>query len=348
MRLASVIGDVHLGNHHVGNPRIGGEMRSGLNERCREIAKALAITGQKSSANLVVAGDLFDAHDPTPEVVAAAMGALRSDAHVIVGNHDQTSWDTLHHALAPLCRQFNVYERPAVVDFGRGYFAIMVPFRNKPGPEHLRESLDSLDLPESASRILLVTHMGIEDGKTPPWLQGSRNSIGLSELSEVLDQYSIDDCAAGDWHGHRLWKLGGHSITQIGALCPTGWDNPGLDGYGSLVHWHDDGRFEREEIPGPRFLDGDGPKAPEGYTYYRRYTVQTVEEASQYREQGTSVVFDRKATAEKNERAAASVRNTSKIEERIQAYCEEQFGDRADKITALVLECIKESRGNTT
>lgn len=348
MRVCSLIADVHLGNHHSGNPRIGGEMRSGLNGRAREIAESLRISGQKSSENLVVAGDLFDTPCPSPELVAAAMGALKDGARTIVGNHDQTSWSQLHHALAPLTRQFNVSERPEVVDLGHSTAVVMVPFRNKPGPEHLRESLDSLDLPGSAARTLLVMHMGIEDGKTPPWLQGSRNSIGLNELAQIMDQHGIDDCASGDWHGHRLWKLGGHSITQIGALCPTGWDNPGLEGYGSLIHWHLDGHFEREEIPGPRFLDGDGPEAPEGYTYYRRYTVKTTEEAAQHREQGTAVVFDRKATAEKNERAAASVRNTAKLEEQLQAYCEEHYGDRADKIVAEVLDCVRESRGQAT
>ena len=70
------------------------------------------------------------------------------------------------------------------------------------------------------------------------------------------------------------------SAVQCGALVPTGWDNPGLEGYGSLWFWdisekrslsphtplqnHDwQGQvrsdsdlscWRREEIPGPRFI----------------------------------------------------------------------------------------------
>jgi len=35
---------------------------------------------------------------------------------------------------------------------------------------------------------------------------------------------------------------------QLGALCPTGWDNPGLDGYGTVA-----------------FLDGEGDALDGGY-----------------------------------------------------------------------------------
>lgn len=41
-------------------------------------------------------------------------------------------------------------------------------------------------------------------------------------------------------------------VMQIGALCPSGFDNPGLHGYGTVAFW-DGERLSWEELPGPRF-----------------------------------------------------------------------------------------------
>jgi hypothetical protein len=50
-------------------------------------------------------------------------------------------------------------------------------------------------------------------------------------------------------------RLGDRLMVQVGALCPTGWDNPGLEGYGSVVVLdHETGVVERHEVAGPRFL----------------------------------------------------------------------------------------------
>jgi hypothetical protein len=43
-------------------------------------------------------------------------------------------------------------------------------------------------------------------------------------------------------------------ILQGGALCSTGFDNPGLHGYGTLAFWDtDEHRLSWQEMPGPRF-----------------------------------------------------------------------------------------------
>lgn len=41
-------------------------------------------------------------------------------------------------------------------------------------------------------------------------------------------------------------------VMQIGALIATGWDNPGLYGYGTVAFWNGE-RLSWEELPGPRF-----------------------------------------------------------------------------------------------
>jgi hypothetical protein len=45
------------------------------------------------------------------------------------------------------------------------------------------------------------------------------------------------------------------SVTQVGALVSTGWDNPGREGYGGLAVWDGGvGPAEFHELDGPRFL----------------------------------------------------------------------------------------------
>jgi hypothetical protein len=82
---------------------------------------------------------------------------------------------------------------------------------------------------------------------------------------------NIKAICLGDWHQRRLWmdgkrrgdapsspvRIGAdaeHVILQGGALCPTGFDNPGLRGYGTLAFWDQDAhQLSWQEIPGPRF-----------------------------------------------------------------------------------------------
>jgi DNA repair exonuclease SbcCD nuclease subunit len=340
-----LIADVHLGNHHR-LQKIGGVFQAGLNARAREIRDVLANACHTvGGGQLVVAGDLFDTADPIPELVSAAMDHLPEGTVLIPGNHDQTSWDAGHNALGPLANGGHyVWERPAALDAGGGLAIVVVPFRNSPTAQYLRDSLDGLDVP-AAERTLLVGHFGIEDGKTPAYLHGSRTSVGLAELVKILGEYGIDDCAAGDWHEHKMWQLGGHRVTQIGALAPTGWDNPGLKGYGSLIKWDAEG-FHRQEVPGPRFVADIVAESPPGYRYYRRVTVKDVKEARAYKDvEDTEVVFDRKAVAEASKKAAVSVRSTANLSERIQVYCQETLSSSmAPLVQEAVLSCVAEAR----
>ena len=51
-----------------------------------------------------------------------------------------------------------------------------------------------------------------------------------------------------------MWGADDRVIMQGGALCSTGFDNPGLHGYGTLAFWDtDEHRLSWQEMPGPRF-----------------------------------------------------------------------------------------------
>ena len=75
----------------------------------------------------------------------------------------------------------------------------------------------------------------IEDGATAP-------------------EYAVAIAARTDWKGSvfRIEAEDECIILQGGALNPTGFDNPGLHGYGTAALW-DGERLSWQELPGPRF-----------------------------------------------------------------------------------------------
>jgi hypothetical protein len=119
---------------------------------------------------------------------------------------------------------------------------------------------------------VLATHVGLIDDETPPWLRNAHDAIEVERVQELMGEHNIAFTVAGNWHQHRAWSFTpAHPVVQIGALCPTGFDNPGFDGYGSVIIW-DDGRdrggemgWQRIEVPGPRFVIVQGDDAVEQY-----------------------------------------------------------------------------------
>jgi len=68
-----------------------------------------------------------------------------------------------------------------------------------------------------------------------------------------MKKREISRAFCGHWHNHRLWDES--RIVQIGALCPTGWNNPGLSDYGRVLIYDDDAdAVTYVTVPGPRFI----------------------------------------------------------------------------------------------
>lgn len=344
----SLVADIHLGNLHLSR-KIGGRLVAGLNDRAREIAEALCEARRRVDPDkpLIIAGDLFDVADPTPELMKAAMDAVGAggvdgeNTFFLVGNHDQTSDVPGHNALGPLSHVGYVIEGPWLYDCQDGEQVIFLPFRNIPGRDLVREGLERLKhLLDPQAPKLLVVHLGIEDESTPPWMRGHNDSILLHELLELMHRYRIEACAAGNWHQYRSWEAqrdgDTYRVAQIGALCPTGWDNPGLEGYGSLIHWTPGQPFEREEIPGPRFIADEPVEEREGFHYYRKRVVRSLEEARDVVEENdVEVEFDKLVARKAHVKAAAAVRHATGLAASIDAYCAEKFGNGAQAVADL-------------
>ncbi len=267
--MISFVADIHAGNHR----RHGGPSVAGLNDRCREtlaVLKQAARAAQRASAPLVLLGDTFDTIRPEPQVIAATQEALGMDhdTYALLGNHEMVSGIAGDHSLGPLHNHgmTTVVTEPCVATVGSALVAF-VPYR--PGaasvwlPTVLAELMRGVrvDDPEEAP-IVLALHLGIESDSTPPWLRGAHDSVTLEQLQGLIKQYRFDAVVAGNWHERRTWNLGKSygecQVMQVGALVPTGWDNPGLTGYGTLATFDPKAstgeRLSYEELLGPRFV----------------------------------------------------------------------------------------------
>ena len=247
-----LIADIHVGNMK----RNGGPVVAGINARCAQVLGALQEAVRRAIAHhaeaLVLAGDLFHVADPDPQIITATARILttrRLRVFVLLGNHDQVSSAPGDNALGPLALAPNieVVETPRTVDLLTGRL-LLIPFQ----PGDARIWLPKVVTGDYGDRpTLLVTHTGIYDVEFPRHLASAPDAVPVELLRELHARHNIRASAAGNWHSRRYWEP---DVLQIGALAPTGFGNPGLEGYGTLASWTPAHGFAWEEIPGPRFV----------------------------------------------------------------------------------------------
>lgn len=262
-----VIGDVHVGNHRLH----GGAMRSGLNDRCQEVLNVLGQVFNDSHPEqraIVIAGDLLDSRRAEPQVIAAVQQIFQGrnpqqPVYLLLGNHERCSSETMDHALAPFANMDNVWviEKTTCIDQ-----VLFVPYAPcEDGAAYLRGEIAKAEMGQGIPEDpVLVGHMGIWDSQTVKPLQGLPGSIRAGELLKICGEAGIRQAFMGDWHRHRQWFSGSTTITQIGALVPTGWDNPSdtkghvgdpqQDPYGSVVYATVE-ESSRQSFRGPRFVE---------------------------------------------------------------------------------------------
>jgi DNA repair exonuclease SbcCD nuclease subunit len=258
MTIYAFVADVHVGNHQ----RFGGASALNMNERCRRTLDVLDvaydIAANEGAKAFVVAGDLFDTDKPNTRMVAAVQEIFciddKLEVFLITGNHDQYSYTEGDHALGPLYDHATVIERPKAVVINATTQLIMIPYRTGRASDWLPKAFNSVAFSPQASKRILCLHLGIKDEKTAPWLRDAEDSVTVKQIQELMRRWGISIAFAGHWHDHRAWGPQ-QPVVQIGALCPTGWNNPGTAGYGRVAFYDDESRkLWFKEIPGPRFL----------------------------------------------------------------------------------------------
>ena len=311
MTRLAFVADVHVHNHK----RFGGALRSSVNERAmlafEVLQDAFDHAVELDCDGFVVCGDLFHGATPTPQLVAEMQRVLQpltppADAremhiHLVVGNHELVSSQPGDHALASLMFTdgIHVHESPAIRGWGIGkrskIHVLMVSYRSGDAREWLPKVLAEYAPPDEGrdhKHSILALHLGISDDETSPFLKGAHDSIEAIVLAELCHKHDFDFVFAGNWHDHRTWSFGWPDgskperkikIVQLGALVPTGFNNPGLEGYGTLAIW-DDGKVTIEEMPGPRFAQlaagEDTAWLAEANEHYNVFTEDKVDDSA--------------------------------------------------------------------
>ncbi len=302
----AVVADVHIWNHK----RHGGALVRGINRRaqlCLDVLREAVRVANSEQARLIVAGDLVDSAGPIQPQLAAAIRdtALFCSLGVVFlpGNHDMAA-DGDH--------SLGIYEavsggggaavRPYITRLRGGVLG--VPFNCAVSDTALKNDAGVFDID------LLVGHFGVYDDTFPSYLRSSKEAKHVDVLFAYMKERNIRCMMLGDWHGRRTWQRDGMTVMQIGALCPTGWDNPGGLGYGTVALWDTETQeLTWRELPGPRFcivrsdeeeartiadanrlghklflrryFDGERPDTPEGVEAYEAIPI-AVEVAATY------------------------------------------------------------------
>lgn len=324
---------------------MGGPIRCGINRRCRHVLdtliRAVSVAKRHGCEHFVVAGDLFDTTKPLPQMVAAVQKILRGEFEstiLVLGNHEHVSTEPGDHALAPLEPVAKIVEKPAVLLLP-GVELFILPCIPESAEEWFSIEVTKLANGRrwnNRSRVLCF-HLGVADEETAHFLKGAKDSIGAGEVLEICEEHHFDAVFAGNWHDQRVWE---NKIFQLGALAPTGFDNPGLNGYGGLgIYDSSTKKTELIEIPGPRFitvdLDGHGLEDVDeemGHILFGRFAcipsdvAATKEWGQKLKDEGVVEEFilrlDKTVQEQAARRAAQEVRKASTLKEAIVKYVE--------------------------
>lgn len=253
MSTLAFVADIHIGNPST----FGGPVMCGVNTRGEQVLETLrkAVHAVKGFDALVICGDLFDTSNPSPQLIRKVQEILRQAPHVIVllGNHDMVSNLPGDHALGPLRALPNVtvVERPELIALG-DTLILAIPFQPGDGRHWLPEVMHTFlpAMQNAQAKKVMAFHLGIADAETPSFLRDAHDAVPIEMVQQLMDQYGVDYAYCGNWHAPARWG----TVVQCGALCPTGWDNPGLD-YGLVRRLNTEtGLMSNIHIPGPRFL----------------------------------------------------------------------------------------------
>ncbi len=251
MRIA-IVADVHIGNHRL----FGGKTDAGVNARCgftlAGLSRAYEIATEEACGTMVIAGDLYDTEAPNPQTiwrVSSIIGdyADRMETIIIKGNHDSNSDTPGDHALGPLSPVATIIEVPT------SYAGItFLPFAPN-ATSWVAEAVAANPAP------LVISHFGISNPSTAEYLLAS--SVQVDTLRSIAAEHGVKLWLSGDWHSHAVYSNSVFTAVQIGALVPTGFNNPGVAEYGSvLIVDTTTMQWTRRIVAGPRFVYARHPQ----------------------------------------------------------------------------------------
>lgn len=280
-----VVADCHLGNFA---PHGGLPGKNGLNARgeltVETLRRALALAEDRGCRNVYVAGDLFHSRRPEPAVIAAAQrafGGPGGNYAVVAGNHDlvDASPEGGNTACETVAQHVFVPREPRWEQLP-GLDVLLVPFTSAvPMHQHLTEVL-SREWPHPPGRPkVLVTHIGVTEAATAPWLKGKPDSVDVGDLTGWLKAAGFTGAFVGNYHQGQIWSSDGVWVCQVGTLCPSSHSDEGVfPRVGGMATWAPGEALPTmHEVPGPRFLtlnpEDHLPALPEGCRAYIRARI---------------------------------------------------------------------------
>ena len=217
---------LHTADLHLGKPfgRFPEDLRGRLREaRHASIGRLAAVARTHGVADILVAGDTFDAQTPSPATLRQALHAMGADPGLrwwlLPGNHDSLAaaglWDRIVRDAPPNVRPLF---SPAPLEIAPGVVLLPAPCTERRPGRDLTAGMAWAATPAGALRVGLA-HGGVqsfsEDGN-PALIPADRaETAGLAFL------------ALGDWHGQlaigaRTWYAGTPEAEAFKHATPPG------------------------------------------------------------------------------------------------------------------------------
>jgi DNA repair exonuclease SbcCD nuclease subunit len=183
-----------------------------------------ALAAEVGAEFVLVAGDVFEHNQLTPQVIGQSLEAMRAIAipvYLLPGNHDPLDASSVYtSALFAAERPDNVVvlDRPGVHQVRPGLEIVAAPWRSKaPTTDLVAEVLEGLS-PGSVTRVL-VAHGGV-DALDPD--RDKPSLIRLAKLDDAVARGAVHYVALGDRHSltqvnssGRVWYSGSPEVTNF-------------------------------------------------------------------------------------------------------------------------------------
>lgn len=223
---------VHTADWQLGMTRhfLAGEAQPRYSAARRDVVAGLAsLTADVGAEFVVVAGDVFEHNQLTPQVISQSLEAMRAigvPVYLLPGNHDPLDASSVYtNALfvAECPANVHVLDRPGLHEVRPGLQIVAAPWRSKaPTTDLAADVLDGLPV-DGVTRVL-VAHGGVDVLDPDP---AKPSLIRLGTLEDALARGAVHYAALGDKHSvtqiggsGRVWYSGSPEVTNFDDVEP--------------------------------------------------------------------------------------------------------------------------------
>ena len=226
---------VHTADWQLGMTRhfLAGEAQARYSAARRDaVADLRSLVADVGAEFVVVAGDVFEHNQLSPQVVSQSLEAMRAigiPVYLLPGNHDPLDASSVYtSALFKAERPANVrlLDRAGVHDVRPGLQIVATPWRSKaPTTDLVADVLRDLEgLPSDGVTRVHVAHGGVDVLDPDPT---NPSLIRLAGLEDALARGAVQYVALGDKHSltqvgssGRVWYSGSPEVTNFDDVEP--------------------------------------------------------------------------------------------------------------------------------